>query len=128
VGDGIRLLGYDTIPVSPKPGDILFVRLHWLVDAQPTGDWTVYTHVLGAPKADGSTLWAGYDSRPGNGSLPTNRWQPGWRIIDEYPITLPADLPPSSYALEVGLYQPAGARLPLDGSGISVGTIEVQTP
>ena len=126
LGDGIRLLGYDTIPSAPQPGDILVVRLHWQVDARPSGDWTTYNHLLGPPKADGSSLWAGYDSPPGGGSLPTSRWQPGWRIVDEYPISLPADLPPGPYTLEVGLYQPTGARLPVDGSGIPLGTVEVQ--
>ncbi len=126
LGDGIRLLGYDTIPSAPQPGDILVVRLHWQVDARPSGDWTIYNHLLGPPKADGSFLWAGYDSPPGGGSLPTSRWQPGWRIVDEVPITLPADLPPGPYTLEVGLYQPAGVRLPVDSSGIPLGTVEVQ--
>ena len=128
LGDGIRLLGYDTIPSAPKPGDILFVRLHWLVDARPTGDWTVYNHLLGPPKADGSTLWAGYDSRPGGGSLPTSRWQPGWRIIDEYSIVLPTNVPPGAYMLGTGLYQLSGDRLPADGSEILLGSVHVQAP
>ena len=36
---------------------------------------------------------ASSDSRPGRGSLPTNRWQAGWRVIDEYQVSLPGDLP-----------------------------------
>jgi hypothetical protein len=126
LGDGIRLLGYDTIPSTPQPGDILVVRLYWQVDTRPSGDWTTFNHLIGPAKADGSSLWAGYDSQPGGGSLPTSRWQPGWRIIDEYPIPLPADLPAGSYTLEIGLYQPAGARLPVDGSGVILGRVDIQ--
>ena len=128
LGDGIRLLGYDTIPSEPKPGDILFVRLHWLVDQRPAGDWTVYNHLLGMPKADGSPLWAGYDSRPGGGTLPTSRWQPGWHIVDEYPIVLPTNVPPGAYTLGTGLYQLSGDRLPADGSEILLGSVHVQAP
>ncbi len=101
------------------------MRLHWLVDARPSGDWTVYNHLLGLPKADGSTLWAGYDSRPGGASLPTSRWQPGWRIVNEYPISLPSDLPPGPYTLTIGLYQPSGERLPAGGSDLRLGDLTV---
>ena len=107
----------------------MFLRLYWEADAWPTADWTVFTHVLGPPRPDGSVLWAGYDSQPGAGSLPTSRWQPGWRIIDEYPLELPADLSPGAYALEVGLYQPSGERLPATGTGLTIGNLSVrETP
>lgn len=125
LGDGIRLAGYDVIPAEPRPGDLLVVRLHWLVEAPPAEDWTVFTHLLGPAKADGNTLWAGFDSVPGRGSLPTNRWQPGWRIVDEYSIPLPADLPPGSYSLEAGLYQATGERLPADQTGVMLGPVEI---
>lgn len=128
LGDGIRLWGYDLISDAPAPGDILFVRLHWLVDAHPAADWTVFVHLLGPAAADGSRLWAGKDSPPGNGSLPTGRWQPGWRIIDEYGIQLPADLPAGGYEIEVGLYQADGRRLPEVAEAIRLGAVQVAMP
>ncbi len=128
VGDGIRLAGYDVIPEAPQPGDGLILRLHWAVDAVPVGDWTVFTHLLGSGPAGDSVLWAGRDSPPGNGSLPTNRWQAGWRIVDEYSILLPEDLPPGRYELEAGLYQAAGERLPTGAVGIPLGTVQVGAP
>lgn len=128
LGDGVRLGGYDLLPAAPAPGDILYVRLHWLVDARPAADWTVFVHLLGQPKADGNPLWVGKDSPPGNASLPTSRWQPGWRIIDEYAMPLPADLPPGSYQLEIGMYQAGGARLPASGEAIRLGAVQVTAP
>lgn len=125
LGDGVRLGGYDLLPAAPAPGDILYVRLHWLVEARPQADWTVFVHLLGQPKADGNPLWVGKDSPPGNASLPTSRWQPGWRIIDEYAMPLPADLPPGSYQLEIGLYQSDGRRLPEGGEALRLGGVEV---
>ena len=125
LGDGIRLGGYDLLPAQPAPGDILYVRLHWLVDARPAADWTVFVHLLGPPKADGNPLWVGKDSQPGNASLLTSRWQPGWRIIDEYALPLPADLPPGSYQLEIGMYRGDGARLPVSGEAVSLGAVPI---
>ena len=124
VGDGIRLLGYDLIPETHFPGDILYARLQWLVDEPPTGDWTVFTHLLD-PSDPGRTVLAGGDGRPGGGSLPTDRWQAGWRIIDEFQIRLPSDLAPGDYALEVGLYQPSGARLPDGETGLILNEVHV---
>jgi hypothetical protein len=125
LGDGIRLEGYDLIPDTPAPGGMLYVRLYWLVDARPEADWTVFVHLLGQPKADGNPLWASNDSPPGNASLPTSRWRPGWRIIDEYALLLPADLPAGSYDIEIGMYQADGKRLPAGGEAIRLGAIQI---
>lgn len=118
LGDGIAPAGYDLLPQPAQRGAILYLQLHWLVDAVPANDWTVFTHVVDAAEA----VVAGHDSRPGSGSLPTPRWQPGWRILDEYQIALPADLPPGEYGLRVGLYLADGSRLPATGPGIVLGT------
>jgi hypothetical protein len=122
LGDGIDLLGYDLLPTEPRAGEILYLQLHWLVNARPSLDWTVFTHVV---DEENGAVRAGYDSLPGDGSLPTIRWQPGWRILDEYQIPLPADLPPGSYGLRVGLYLPSGERLPAAASGVDLGDIVV---
>jgi hypothetical protein len=121
VGDGIALLGYDVQPVPLRRGASLYLQLHWRVTAAPAHDWTVFTHVVAA---DG-TVVAGFDARPGRGSLPTLRWQPGWRVLDEYEIALPADLPPGVYGLRTGLYRADGARLPAAPAGITLGSVEI---
>ena len=104
LGDGIALQGFDVQPVPAHGGDILYVQLHWLVDSAPTGDWTIFTHLTDLHTGQ---VVAGHDSPPGGGSLPTWRWQPGWRVLDEYQIPLPSDLPP-------GEYEPATGSLPGD--------------
>jgi hypothetical protein len=105
---------------------VLYLQLHWLVDAAPAGDWTVFTHVLATDTVGNGTVVAGRDSRPGNGSLPTLHWQPGWRILDEYQIVLPAALEPGIYQLEVGLYQPSGEHLPVDQPGVLLGEVQIE--
>ena len=109
---GMALVGYDLDRPAYRPGDIVYLQLWWRATATVPADWTVFTHLLGPPKADGSIVWAGRDARPGQGSAPTTAWQPGDLILDEYQLQLPADAPPGSYRIEVGLYDPAtgGAR------------------
>ncbi|MBW7882545.1 MAG: hypothetical protein H3C34_07900 [Caldilineaceae bacterium] len=126
VGDGIRLAGYDVQLANLDTGRILYVQIHWLVDAPPTHDWTVFTHLLHGDDQGSVNQVAGFDSRPGNGSLPTSRWQAGWRILDEYQITLPAELAPGAYQLEIGLYEPDGEQLPAGGAAIMLGDVTVE--
>lgn len=124
LGDGIALAGYDLFPQPPRAEGILYLQLHWLVSAPPARDWTVFTHVIDTA---GSVV-AGHDSPPGNGSLATSRWQPGWRVLDEYQIALPADLPPGDYGLRIGLYLADGTRLPASGPGIALGEVTIAAP
>jgi hypothetical protein len=131
VGDGIVLTGYDVQPEQLRPGEMLYLQLHWRTDAPPSGEWTVFTHLLDPAQADAAPL-AGKDDLPGGGSLPTSRWQAGWRILDEYQIPLPAELPPGEYALAAGLYSADGARAPAEGpiplGPISLGTVTIEAP
>ncbi len=126
VGDGIRLAGYDAQRADLDSGTILYVQLYWDVDAAPSRDWTVFTHLLAQGDDGSAQVVAGADSRPGAGSLPTTRWQPGWRILDEYQIVLPDDLPPGDYTVRAGLYAPDGARLPAAGEGFALGEVHLE--
>lgn len=124
--DAISLAGYDVQPPSLHPGEILYLQLHWLVNSAMADDWTVFTHLLRRDDSGSFVQVAGSDSRPGGGSLPTWRWQPGWRVLDEYQIALPGDLPPGSYSLAAGLYREDGARLPAEGPGILLGDVVIE--
>lgn len=106
----ISLWGYDLNEPIYHPGEIIYLQLWWRATARPTADWTVFTHVLGPPREDGSIVWAGHDGRPGQGSAPTTTWQPGDLILDEHQIRLPADMPPGEYEIEVGLYDPTSGN------------------
>ncbi len=125
LGDGIRLVGYDVQPAELHPGEVLYLQLYWETDSIPQTDWTVFTHLIPADQPDGTPL-AGHDSLPGAGSLPTRRWQAGWRILDEYQIPLPADLPAGEYGLRIGMYNAAGEHLPADGAAIHLGMVKVE--
>lgn len=130
LGDGIRLLGYDIQPVALHAGDVLYVQLHWLIDETPAQDWVVFTHLSAPAVGGGFVQVAGKDDRPGGGSLPTLRWQPGWRVLDEYQIDLPDDLVPGVYTLTVGLYRADGdgvqTQLPATGEGVLLGEVVIE--
>ncbi len=126
LGDGIQLAGYDLQPATLRAGEILYLQLHWLVEANPTVDWTVFTHLLALDEQGNPHVVAGHDSRPGAGSLPTLRWQPGWRILDEYQLALPADLPPGDYPIEIGLYGANGHRLPATEPSLILGEVTLE--
>ena len=96
---------------SFRPGEVVYLQLWWASESAVERDWTIFTHVLGPQRPDGSPVWAGHDSQPGLGSVPTSTWEPGELILDEHQLQLPPDMPPGKYALEVGLYdQSTGER------------------
>ena len=129
---GVDLIGYDLDRAEYRPGDSVYLQLWWRATEKPGKDWTVFTHLLGPAKADGSTVWAGQDAQPGQGSVPTTTWAPGELILDEYQLQLPTDAPPGEYSIEVGLYDPAagGARAittsPAGQDHLILGTVRVR--
>ena len=70
---------------------------------------------------DGTVVWQ-EDSWPQAGIYTTNHWLAGEVVAEGYTITLPATLPPGTYTLYTGVYDPATeGRLPgLDDRGQSL--------
>lgn len=111
LGEAILLKGYDL--EAGGPGE-LRLSLVWQALAELRGSYKVFTHLLDAA----NRVVAQRDDLPGGGRLPTSGWAPGQVVRDEYRIPLPADLPPGTYQLEVGMYAPAsGQRLPVSQPG-----------
>lgn len=117
-GDQIGLTGQQ-VTVN---GDVLRVGLVWKALKPPSGDYTVFVHVV-AP--DGKTV-AQSDSQPQAGQFPTITWQTGDKSFDVHDIPL-TGVPPGQYHVDVGLYTVAnGQRLPVNGSdSYSLGQIQV---
>ena len=114
VGDAISLAA----AVAPREpvvrGDGVTVRLYWRALSRPTGDATVFVHLL---SQDGR-LVAQRDSPPAGGRRPTSWWLPGEVLADQYRLDL-TEVEPGSYQIEVGMYDPVtGARLPLTVGGV----------
>lgn len=121
----VRLNGYG-LTEWVAPGQELLLVLKWESLAPVTEDFQVFVHLL---DSQGNKI----DQRDGQPVLwmrPTRTWQPGERIVDRYTFLLPQDLPPGTYWLAVGLYDPvSGEREPVSaGQGdnaIKLGPIQV---
>ena len=87
--------------------------------APPATDYTVFTHVVDA----GGKLWAQWDNPPVHGTYPTGQWSANETVFDQYMIPLDEAMPPGTYTVLVGLYEPAtGIRLvALDTTGRAIG-------
>jgi mannosyltransferase len=103
----VRLVGLDFDALAAAR-TTLPVTVTW----QALGDlaaWelTGFVHLLAA---DGQVV-AQDDHVPQGGQRPTSGWLPAEVVSDSYELSLPAELPPGSYAIEVGLYLSDGSRL-----------------
>jgi len=108
-GDALALVGASAEATEAA----LDVRLDWRVLAAPPFLPAVFVHVYDA----GGALVAQSDGPPAGGLAPLALWRPGDRLSDARQIDLSA-LPPGSYAVAVGVYNPAdGLRLPAVAAG-----------
>jgi hypothetical protein len=84
------------------------VRLWWEAQGQIDTNYKVFVHLVDQV---GQLIGNG-DAPPLDGGFPTHLWRPGDRVVDDYTVTLPADLPAGEYLLRVGWYAPdTGVRL-----------------
>jgi 4-amino-4-deoxy-L-arabinose transferase-like glycosyltransferase len=106
-GAALGLLGFTAV----QEGATLVVTPAWDVRATPPADLLVFMHLYD----EAGTRVAQVDVAPGGADLaPTSQWQPGEQVGVPLPMALPAELPPGTYTLTLGLYDPAsGARLAL---------------
>jgi hypothetical protein len=99
----VRLVGYDLEKTTWRADENLDIGLYWLAQQSPTQDYRVFLHLV--PTDDSGTV-AQRDSMPQSGYGATTRWEPGELIVDEHSLHIGADVPPGSYYLLMGLYQP----------------------
>ena len=137
LGEHVRLLGYTLVVEgappdgrSIKPGDSLLLTLHWAATGSPSGDYSVFVHLLGP---DGA-LVTQQDNPPLHGAAPTFLWEAGERLDDPYELTVPPDASPGPYTLSAGMYDwRTGERLealvdcdtPLPENQITLATFEM---
>jgi hypothetical protein len=125
LGEHLWLLGHSPgpprgagAPFEVRAGEALPLSLFWRADQPVAESYAVFMQLL-----DGQGgLQAQVDAVPAGGFQPTDAWQPGEVIRDNYAFMVPADLPPGEYQLIVGLYSPSTVeRLPVraaDGTGL----------
>ena len=112
-GNLARLLRYQYSPQTLTAAEPLMLDVTWET-GQPTDvPYKLFIHLLGAPRADGSIVYAQYDGEPCARLWHTTNWRPGELLSDTYSLRMPNQLPPGSYTLEIGWYAEAtGTRVP----------------
>lgn len=107
LGDTITLVGYDLDAAAFAPGAPLALTLYWQSVRVTTVSYTVFVQLL-----HNGRVVAQQDQIPLAGSRPTTGWLPGEYLADSYTLLAPADAPPGTYELIVGLYEAeTGERL-----------------
>ncbi len=107
-GDQVALLGADLGPDPVAPGGVLRLLLYWQALVEMDVPYSVFVHLLGP---DGQVL-VGHDGEPVSGTRPTTGWVPGEFIADPHDLSIPVDLPPGEYVIEVGLYDAGAPKMP----------------
>jgi hypothetical protein len=97
-------------PLRAEPGDIIKLRLGWRSLEYAEESYTVFVHLIDQANRPLVAL----DYTPLGGAAPTHLWIPKWlpgqAYTDPYRLEIPADLPPGTYLIEVGLYEMVGRR------------------
>ncbi|MCA9960669.1 MAG: DUF2723 domain-containing protein, partial [Anaerolineales bacterium] len=97
-------------PLYAQPGDTVNLTLRWQSLWYAEESYTVFVHLIDLENRPLVTL----DYTPLGGSAPTHLWFPKWlpgqQFLDPYRLTIPAELPPGQYLIEVGLYEMVGKR------------------
>ncbi|NKQ37144.1 MAG: DUF2723 domain-containing protein [Chloroflexi bacterium] len=120
-------------PITVKQGDVINLVLQWESLAPAEESYTIFVHLIDAANQP----WLALDYTPLGGSAPTHLWIPKWlpgqKMLDPYRLPIPADLPPGTYFIEVGLYDMTSSRRlhisdengSLNGDRVILGTVTV---
>ncbi|MFB0537063.1 MAG: 6-pyruvoyl-tetrahydropterin synthase-related protein [Anaerolineae bacterium] len=96
LGAQIELLGYDLAIEDWE------LTLYWRAKAVMENDYTVFVHLVDQR----GKLWGQGDSVPMRGMYPTSAWLPGQLVEDRHVIQIDSIVPPGSYRMLVGMYDP----------------------
>ncbi|TAK30043.1 MAG: hypothetical protein EPO21_20045 [Chloroflexota bacterium] len=102
LGQTVELLGYDLDESAMATQGRLRATLYWRALTAPKASLNVFVHLVnGEYRPVGAT-----DHRPAGDRLPTDVWEPGMLVRDEYELQVAAGTAPGDYRLIVGMYDP----------------------
>jgi hypothetical protein len=122
--NGAIALASTALDLRPNTSQVA-VNFDWYTPGTAQGDYIVFVHLYN----QAGELVAQADERPGDGTLPPGNWLPGM-IHDTMEVDV-SDVPPGSYRVAIGLYNPVTLeRLPPDSGGdadnrLFIGEVEI---
>jgi hypothetical protein len=128
----LALTGFGLSSANPSPGDEVEITLYWEALERAGTAYTAFLHLL-APDGRGV---GGIDELVLRGLYQPALWPEDMTFADRHTLTVPADLAPGRYRLDVGLYprdQP-DTLLPVEGSDrlplamLTVGEVAMAPP
>ncbi len=97
-------------PLRAQPGETIHLTLDWQALDYAEESYTIFVHLIDESNRPVVAL----DYTPLGGAAPTHLWFPKWlpgqRFKDPYQLTIPQDLAPGNYLIEVGMYDMVGQR------------------
>ncbi len=119
-----RLEGVRSIPPL-RAGETANVHLTWLAKG-PGEPVSAFVHLVD----QAGKVVSQYDGPPGGKHTPYKSWMPGLILYSTHNIAIPDSLPPGSYRLVAGLYNPDLANeplMPVNGSSsrLEIGSLQV---
>lgn len=96
----VTFLGYDLNREVLMAGETLRLTLYWQAQRRMDEDYTVFVHLLDRE----GQIQAQRDNQPLDGAYPTSIWDKGEIVKDEYELSIPPDVSPGDYQVEVGMY------------------------
>lgn len=112
--DALQLRPLASLPPTVSPGATLNLQLAMKALHPLDRSYSMFVHLYGQPTPyEGGRIWSQGDQQicP---SYTTNYWLPDETIIQEFKLSIPADVPPGRYTVAIGIYEsPAGSRLPI---------------
>lgn len=121
---GLTLLGYDISANQAERGQELDVAYYWRCWARPPLNYFIFVHLRGPDR----TLT--YDHLLSHGKRNMADLNVGEVVREDYKMRIPTDIPPGSYRLVVGLWDPqhTGKGVPiLEGEGKGTEEVELAT-
>ena len=126
---GVELRGW-RVEGDAKPGSELRITLTWHALGRAGRDWWLFMQLANAQ----NQVVASVEAPAKSVTFPMTEWTTDDWVQAQYPLTLPPDLAPGTYTLQVGLfdkqgdgrrnkvYDQAGKRL---GDSLNLGTITI---
>ena len=122
--EALALTAFDLSTDQPVPGQELEVTLRWQALEQAGVAYTAFLHLL---DAEGESV-SGIDEPVLGGLYQPALWPAGATLADRHRLSLPPDLPPGNYRLDLGLYPTGQAEklLPVeDGDRLPLAMLQI---